>query len=185
MRREGGEAEHLKVVDGDDRSQFLKHNPYDLLYWWAVMDKYNILWFCMSKMDDENSASSGKTPSTVARKKQKTDSRTASKASAQVQEIQKEMSMSFAHIGRSMETVAFRGLSAELESNQHKKFDLQLKRMDVLGDKAKEALFDERIAQLDHNIARIEEQLDSNGVGPTRIRFEDREPSSTAEDTEV
>ena len=107
MCREGGDAKHLKVVDGDDRSQFLKHNPYDLLYWWAVMDKYNILWFCMSKMDDKNSASSGKTPSTVACKKQKTDSSTAPKVSAQVQEIQKEMSMNVALIDAFLSTFTF------------------------------------------------------------------------------
>ena len=107
MCREGGDAKHLKVVDGDDRSQFLKHNPYDLLYWWAVMDKYNILWFCMSKMDDKNTASSGKTPSTVACKKQKTDSSTASKVSAQVQEIQKEMSMNVALIDAFLSTFTF------------------------------------------------------------------------------
>ena len=48
---------------------------------WHLMDKYNLLFFTMGKMDDENSASSGKKPGTVSRKRRDDDSRLSSKKS--------------------------------------------------------------------------------------------------------
>ena len=57
------ERPDLQTTNGDDRASFLLHQPPDLLYWWHVMDKLNLLFFTMCKMNDNNSASVGGSPS--------------------------------------------------------------------------------------------------------------------------
>lgn len=96
----------LTTMNRDDSFAFLKHNTYDLLYCWHIMDKYNLLFFTFARMDDDNSASCGKTTGTdsVSRKKQKTadgtDCGTGKQPNRQLQlQVQEEMTINVADIG--------------------------------------------------------------------------------------
>ena len=71
MRREG--LEYLQMTNGDDRKEFLRSAPTDILYWWSEFDKYNLIYFYMGKLDDDNGASCDKVPGDVSYKKRKSE----------------------------------------------------------------------------------------------------------------
>ena len=176
-------------MNGDDRSAFLKHNPYDLLYWWHIMDKYNLLFFTFARMDDDNSASSGKTVGSVARKKARTDGKSDSgpgKHTNRQLELQQEMTTNVADIGQSMEQVAFANLqvvfanlSGQCEALKQKKIDLEFKKLEYAGNIATERLIDSRIGDLDITIKTIQERLSMRHNTPRRIDF--NEPQSSVQ----
>ncbi|KAL7536665.1 hypothetical protein ACHAWF_005529 [Thalassiosira exigua] len=159
-------VETIKLADGDDRASFLKHNPYSILYWWHAMDKYNLLFFTMNRLSDDNSASCDKTPAAVSRKKRKGSSGgdgvsdfEASARKTTTAALQAEMSSNVGLIGSSMKTVAFSTLAAQREGLQQKKFDLEWKRLDI-GDNARmKELIDRRIGELDSAIAQIDDKV--------------------------
>jgi hypothetical protein len=66
-RAESMHNQELLLKDGDDQSSFLKYKSSALLYWWHVMDEYNLLFFTCAMLEDNNSASSTSIPNAVSR----------------------------------------------------------------------------------------------------------------------
>jgi len=55
--------ELAKLKGGDDRQNFLNHEPVDLLYWWDVMDRHDLIHFTTAQLRGENAATSDSRPS--------------------------------------------------------------------------------------------------------------------------
>ena len=147
------------------------------------MDKYNLLFFTMGKIDDENSASSGKKPGTVSRKRQGDDSRSSSKKSkpADMEQLQlhRMIVSNVARIGDSVAVVAYGALASQQESFQEKIFKRAMKKLECTDARAK-TLIGERISQLKCSMEQVEENIDCQAVGPRTIDFAMREPSPPA-----
>lgn len=152
----------LKIVDGDDRGSFLLHHPYDLLYWWNEMDRLNLLFFTMNKMDDDNSASSGKTPGNVSRKKHKVSDTVSSKKAQLV--VQTELTKHVAGIGKSLASISSASLTSQIENLETRKFDLEMKKLACPSSPIR-AMIDSRLEGLNKNIKILEDR---------RVRDEDR-----------
>ena len=60
-QKKGNNAMILK--NGNDCMVFLQHNSPELLYWWCMMDMYNLVFFNIGEMDDDNAVTSCKTSS--------------------------------------------------------------------------------------------------------------------------
>jgi hypothetical protein len=54
--------ELAKQKGGDDRSNFLKHDPVDLLYYWDVMDRHDLIHFTTAQLRGPNAVSSESRP---------------------------------------------------------------------------------------------------------------------------
>ena len=65
MRKNG------EYKNGDDRAAFLRFEGSELLYWWYVLDKYELVQFTTARLSDINGVSSDRTPPQTARPKQK------------------------------------------------------------------------------------------------------------------
>jgi len=52
-----------RLKGGDDRQNFLNHEPIDLLYWWDVMDRHNLIHFTTAQLRGANAATSDGQPS--------------------------------------------------------------------------------------------------------------------------
>ena len=55
--------ELANLKGGDDRQNFLNHEPIDLLYWWDVMDRHNLIHFTTAQLRGSNAATSDSQPS--------------------------------------------------------------------------------------------------------------------------
>ena len=147
------------------------------------MDKYNLLFFTMGKMDDNNSASSGKVPGTVSRKRQTDDPKSSSKKTKPVDieqlQLQRKMASNVARIGNSVELVAYGTLAGQRESLQDKIFNLKMRQLECTNARA-ESLIGERISQLEGDIDQIQETINGRAVGPRTIDFSIRDPAPSA-----
>ena len=153
--KHGNPIEDLKIVDGDDRGSFLSHHPYDLLYWWNEMDRLNLLFFTMNRMDDDNSASSGKTPGNISRKKLKgSSSKKDSETDAKLA-LQTELNKHVAGIGRSLASISSASIVTQIENLESRKFDLEMKKVSC--PPQMQALIDARLEGLNKNIKVLEE----------------------------
>ncbi len=73
------DEERAMRKSGDDRAAFLRFEGSELLYWWHVLDKYELIQFTAALLSDHSGVSSNRTPPQTARPKQKklkTDSST-------------------------------------------------------------------------------------------------------------
>lgn len=52
-----------RLKGGDDRQNFLNHESIDLLYWWDVMDRHNLIHFTTAQLRGANAATSDGQPS--------------------------------------------------------------------------------------------------------------------------
>jgi len=147
------------------------------------MDKYNLLFFTMGKMDDENSASSGKVPGTVSRKRKTDDPKSSSKKTKPVDreqlQLQRKMASNVARIGNSVEIVAYGTLASQQESLQDKIFNLKMRKLECTNAMA-ESLIGERISQLEGDIEQIEETINGRSVRPKTIDFSIRDTAPSA-----
>jgi hypothetical protein len=90
-------------MEGDDRAAFLQHESSDLLYWWQVLDRHQLIQFTCAKLTGENAVNcDGTAPVTSARKRAKVASSGSSLTAYVVGEesFQKEGSENIADISR-------------------------------------------------------------------------------------
>ena len=147
------------------------------------MDHYNLLYFTMGKVSDENSASCGKTPGAASRKKQKTKDPSTQKTGERSGMYQEAMTRNVARIGKSMEVVAFANLAGQQEALQQKKFDLQMRKLECVGNVQITELIDGRIAAINCSIEQYNETMAFNTVGPKKLHFGTRQPRLAVEKT--
>jgi predicted RNase H-like nuclease (RuvC/YqgF family) len=120
----------------------------------------------MARLDTANSVSSGRAPSTVSHKKQKTDNVDKEKQF----NLQSEMVDNVAKMGKSIETVARASLTHQIEGLQQKKFDLEMEKLRSGGNTEMSTLIDRRVQELDSNITSLKAQLHeshTNNESPT------------------
>ena len=175
-RRKG--REDLIVMDGDDRACFLKHHSPDLLYWWNEMDKLNLIFFFMGKLDDNNSASSAKTPGATSRKRNAGDSNkdgknSRSQKSKQSNEatlaLQRLMVENVARMGRSVDVMAAADIARQIESLEERKLDHELKMMEVSPAGKRHDLLSRRVGQMDEYINKLKEMQDDIELNPKQL----------------
>ena len=63
----GGAGGLSVTMDGDDRANFLRHEPKDTLILWDIFDKKDLLRMACAKLGESHMASSESTPATTAR----------------------------------------------------------------------------------------------------------------------
>ena len=137
----------------------------------------------MGKMDDENSASSGKKTGNVSRKRQADDPRSSSKKTKPVDmeqlQLQRRMASHVAKIGELVAVVAYGALASQRESFQEKIFNLAMRKLECTDERAK-TLIGERISQLRCSMKEIEDNIGGRVMGPRTINFNNvASPSAT------
>ena len=178
-RRKG--REDLVVIDGDDRASFLKHHPADLLYWWNEMDKLNLIYFIMGKLDDHNSASSAKTPAATSRKRnagitdtdngKKSQSQKSKRSNEATLVLQRQMVENVARMGRSVDVLATADIARQIENLEEKKLDHELKLMEVTPAGKRHELLSRRIGQMEENINKLKTMQDDIEIEPKQLDY--------------
>ena len=157
MRREG--LEYLQMMNGDDRKEFLRSAPTDILYWWSEFDKYNLIYFYMGKLDDDNGASCDKVPGDVSYKKRKSevdDSTKSAKALAlESSAAQKAMVANVARLGDTVETLARLETQRDLDRLEDKLMELEMRRCEYDDDDRRAVLIDKNIDRVKKSIAAL------------------------------
>jgi hypothetical protein len=97
--------QELLLKDGNDQSSFLKYESSALLYWWHVMDEYNLFFFTCAILDINNSASSTSIPNAVSRHGRNDSKKVTGAVNAQ-QVATKELNDNVRKISQSMVTIA-------------------------------------------------------------------------------
>jgi len=94
---------------GDDRQNFLNHDPVDLLYWWDVMDRHNLIHFTTAQLRGANAATSDSQPSKTSyqRSRSNTPTSNSSKKKAKVGDLDSVMSSLQGGLNNNISTVGF------------------------------------------------------------------------------
>jgi hypothetical protein len=157
----------LLVFDGDDRKNFLKNNPYDLLYWWEEMDKNNLIYFFMGKLNDKIAASCDRTPTAMSRKNKSSasdsDSNKKSKASGLKESVHQEMVANVAGLNKSMQVISESSICMEKQAYERDLLNLELAlvELDPEVDEARHKLLSARVDNLKKEIKERELQLEA------------------------
>lgn len=123
--------ELANLKGGDDRQNFLNHEPLDLLYWWDVMDQHNLIHFTTAQLRGCNAANSDEVPASTsysdssvstigngggsARKKQKID----------LSSIHAGIKENVATVGLALCKMNDQCLMEQIDNLTHKKRDLK------------------------------------------------------------
>lgn len=158
----------LKRTNGDDRASFLKHNPFDLLMWWHLMDTSNLLFFAMAKIGDDNSASSSKKTGAVSKRARTKDTKSGKKKKDKIDESR--LASLDSRI-LTMEAISKANLCAQCELLENEKFLMEMKRLDQAVNCLALVLIDDRIEKLDRELGVIDKGLTNEAMSPKKLMY--------------
>jgi hypothetical protein len=156
------DQQDLLVFDGDDRKNFLKNNPYDLLYWWEEMDKNNLIYFFMGKLNDKIAASCDRTPAATSRKNKSSASDSDSNKRSK-ESVHQEMVANVAGLNKSMQVISESSIRMEKQAYERDLLNLELAlvELDPAVDEARHKLLSARVDNLKKDIKERELQLEA------------------------
>ena len=143
---------------GDDRSDYLKGQPTDLLYWWDTLDSLGILQMACVMFNTDLAATSDQRPSRiVGNKKQKTGPTESDKS---ISDIAKTLDRMVNSKEKQTNHKAKAGLRKELRQLKVQKMKYELKLEDCQPDSGKYKIYQERIKDVAASIEQIEQEID-------------------------
>ena len=157
---EWGHFDLSMCVDGDDRKNFLHNDGSEILYWWHVLDEYQMLRFTTSVLSVSVQASAERSAEVAPpRRRRSTDDDG---------ETRREIAVNLGSVGSAVQRLSYVSLQREISTWESRKLALedQLDEMDQLVDRSKHRRYESAIAVLDTKIrdGTVQAQAIANGL---------------------
>ena len=160
-------SERAMRKNGDDRGSFLKYHGSDLLYWWHVLDSYDLICFTTAKLDEKHAAHCyTPPPTTSSRKKAKVargdvDAENRNELATNIAKFSKDIHVGLSDLNKTMEAYASGKFKNEIESLKEKRFDLRMKLVEKKDDMTEEfkKLLEDHIKKISDSISDLESKM--------------------------
>ena len=116
-----GREDLVTIFDGDDRKEFLGACGPEVLMWWELMDKNNLLYFFAGRLGQSNRAVCDETPAATARGSG--DSNKAQKTNRE--SLQREMVANVGRMEKAVSASVATDITVQLEKMEDKEMDLE------------------------------------------------------------
>lgn len=158
--------------DGDDRANFLGPRPTFYLYTWHILDVNNLIRFTCAQLRDEHSASSDETPRPVSRQRTTGPSSARSRKLSAIAEanleLQKTLVASMTEMGRAVASMSGDDTMADafaqaqkqrrLDKLRSERYNMMVQAVDSEMNDAQKKVASDRVAELNREIERAEEE---------------------------
>ena len=146
--------------NGDDRAAFLRFEGSELLYWWHVLDKYQLIQFTTARLTDDNGVNCEKTPPrTAGPPRKKIKSEKSSTGSIDESELVQYVDT----MGRNLLTLSDAQYTQEIIGLQNQEFELEMKLIDVVNER-KIRLINARLVAVRNMIHTVQQKINKNST---------------------
>jgi hypothetical protein len=162
--------ELARLKGGDDRQNFLKHESFDLLYFWDVMDRHDLIHFTTAQLRGPNAATSEQQPAETSYQSPSMDSYDVSRGHsakrAKHDDISSKMANNVSRVGNAIDKMNEQSIMIEINSLKKEKNKLknewrkERKTIDYESDEDG-TFYKEAIADIDESIKASKNYLDT------------------------